>query len=375
MSTPGRNSPATAINLDGWPLPSEAAAAVVRIDASMSYIEGLPSRIACGVAAAADDLRAELASVASSLASPRRDFAANCRSILKIRSKWMDEQVEEIDAVEKSLIACARAAMSPGDDPVAVYADLDTTLPVMNESVLPRVSLLVDVPYLCFQDAVAFTECARLQSDVDLSQCVFSGSGASCYQYESKDSAIEDNTIVFQLRDSEGVPVRGIVPQDVHAELVCVHDRDCTLFDVSNAPREDPYSLKYCYTVPKDVAPVPATLSFRVSVFSNARTRFIQVPHTSIKFCVISRLLNVHAIICQFAGLLFDYGETSAQYSLGRKQYTRHWCWERRPRCEPRWRHTSRVECHQCPHLPVYAAGGEACDHVWRRAWSSRQWT
>lgn len=169
---------------------------------------------------------AEAARVCSQLLTTLSSCRPSFLSLLRRRSKWMDQQYDETDAVQKLLERSAAAASGCANDAALVFSLLASVLPLCEESGLMRLSACVETVHGVFDEAAEAGKAAfRVQTGVDEARCMRTGPGLRGCTAGPSSSA---NSVSVLCVDEFGEEVKGLA-----TELVNVNIPGCVVGELS----------------------------------------------------------------------------------------------------------------------------------------------
>lgn len=164
-------------------------------------------------------------SVVAALGRAQSLFKAEAMRLMRVRSQWMDKQAEEVDANEKSLVACARLCAWDDFGPEEVLRGVDDVFALLDGGMFVRRSLFLDLPPNGVSNVFEMlSESTRVQQGLAAPSV-----GPALHWYKSN----EPTLIPIHLRDQLGEPIRGIDAADVTCSITPAVDVQCSIYFTS----------------------------------------------------------------------------------------------------------------------------------------------
>lgn len=124
---------------------AELAPAAASILLSAEYIDAMIARLTSCVSLGVDEFVGELKALATALASAGVTVKSAARRLCSHRLQWLEKGCEELDGVEKALLACARLCDSGNIGWDELVASVAPSLRLVECDVSPRQSCVIDV--------------------------------------------------------------------------------------------------------------------------------------------------------------------------------------------------------------------------------------
>lgn len=176
------------------------------IDCAADYIDNLIKRLALCVSLGVGELGGDLDLLLAAVASACVTFKSAARRLCSHRLQWLEKECEELDGVEKALLACARLCECSGVDWDELAASVAPSLHLVECDIFPRQSCVMDVD-MCAVVSVrdALSRCSGV---VDGTGCVGRGAELAWIDPSDSESAFQHNALALECFYSTGDAIR-----------------------------------------------------------------------------------------------------------------------------------------------------------------------
>lgn len=187
----------------------------VELDRAAVRLATIASRAASRVDSAVSELTHGIVSVIKALESARRRFKSESARVASHRSLWLDKQLEECDAVEKSFDSFVRlidsGALAP-DDTLHALASLRQ---LIDNTAFPRLPVMVAVdPGAIISIKTIISQASRFQSGPSPAHCVLEGIGLEYCCPGLSNHARTRNQLSLTCKDEVNEGIRSLLASD-----------------------------------------------------------------------------------------------------------------------------------------------------------------